>query len=785
MQRLGLGKWRATVVFMCILVFAVVMTAVDRGVFAMGFGDRAANLVVYGQRIEGAPGPVLFDARTYVPIKAIEGPLGLAVHWETDTKTLYINSLVGETAAPSAPLPYKEYETAHLVINDELITPTVAPIVYEGMVYLPVRELSALGLQVGWDARTATAYIGSLGNELPVVGSLTNLEKLLNTRMYEQRLVYKGEALFGGATTSAPVPTAAPVPPAAEATIESKANAPMDTLQNTASGSSDYSTTNVQVQGVDEADIVKTDGQFIYQVRNRQVSITRAYPVADMKQLATISFTDQDFYPQDLYVDGKQMVVIGRSNNMKLYQNMPEQITKRGINEPAVMPQKMIAAPYWGGNPTVKAIVYNIENAAEPKLVREVELEGDLLTSRKVGNHIYLLSNQHLYPVRPLPAQMRDTAISEEFAPIGMDKVQYFPGGTYSSYLLIAAFDLNAIDQGSVTEAFLGAGNNVYMSEQNLYISIPKGQGETAVYRFAVDKVDVEFKAKGAVPGNILNQFSMDEYQGHLRIATTSHSKENGQLNNNVYVLDTEMKTVGKVEGIAPNERIYSARFMGDKGYLVTFELVDPLFVLDLSKPADPKILGALKIPGFSNYLHPLDENHLLGIGRDTDVIDRKDASGKSLGRPFAIEKGIKLAIFDVRDVSNPIEKFSTVIGARGSSAEVLQNHKALYYENGLLGFALNETKPAAEPTQYGSFTFQGAVLYDVSLESGFDQVGKFTHLDTETYLKMGQYWHGADAEIRRIIRIGDTLYIISNRYLTAHDIKTLELVKKVESAQQ
>ncbi|MGE5654376.1 MAG: beta-propeller domain-containing protein, partial [Bacillota bacterium] len=451
----------------------------------------------------------------------------------------------------------------------------------------------------------------------------------------------------------------------------------------------------------------------------------------------------------------------------------------------SIAPKKMMIAPYWGGNPTVKAIVYNIENAAEPKLVREVELEGSLLTSRKVGNHIYLLSNQYLYPARPLPAQMRDTAISEEFTPIGMDKVQYFPGGTYSSYLLIAAFDLNAIEKGSVTEAFLGAGNNVYMSEENLYISIPKGQDETAVYRFAVDKANVEFRAKGSVPGNILNQFSMDEHKGHLRIATTSRTKENGQLNNNVYVLDGEMKTVGKVEGIAPNERIYSARFMGDKGYMVTFELVDPLFVLDLSKPNDPKILGALKIPGFSSYLHPLDDNHLLGIGRDTDVIERKDASGKILGRPFAIEKGIKLAIFDVRDLSNPIEKFSTIIGARGSQAEVLQNHKALYYENGLLGFALNETKPAAEPTGYGSFAFQGAVLYDVSLEKGFEQLGKITHLDNDTYLKMGQYWHGSDAEIRRIIRVSDKLYIISNRFITAHDIKTLELVRKVELAQQ
>ncbi|MGE5654728.1 MAG: stalk domain-containing protein, partial [Bacillota bacterium] len=148
MKQLDLRKWRLGLMLTSILLCALIVTAWNHGVLAMGFGERAAKLVVYGQRIEGVPGPVLFEARTYVPIKAIEGPLGLAVQWDTATKTLYINSGLRDQTVLTSPLPYKDYETANLVINGETIIPSAPPIIYEGMVYLPVRELAALGLEV-------------------------------------------------------------------------------------------------------------------------------------------------------------------------------------------------------------------------------------------------------------------------------------------------------------------------------------------------------------------------------------------------------------------------------------------------------------------------------------------------------------------------------------------------------------------------------------------------------------------------------------------------------------
>ncbi|KAF0194521.1 MAG: secreted protein with C-terminal beta-propeller domain, partial [Bacillota bacterium] len=422
---------------------------------------------------------------------------------------------------------------------------------------------------------------------------------------------------------------------------------------------------------------------------------------------------------------------------------------------------------------------YNISDKEDIKLVREVELEGYLVTSRKVGSHVYLLANKDMgYFVRPRVPLFRDSNIGEDYVEIGYNAIQYFPERSHPNYLLIAAFDLNDIGGGTVVDAFIGASENVYMSHDSLYIAVGRYNNTTSVYKFEVDGVDVDYVAKGEVPGNILNQFSMDEHKGHFRIATTNWN--NSGTTNNVYILDSAMKLSGKIEDIAPGERIYSARFMGDKGYLVTFEMVDPLFVIDLSNPQKPEILGALKIPGFSNYLHPLDENHLLGIGKDTDVMDRKDHTGKVVGQ-FVIEKGMKLAIFDVSDVNNPKEKYSEIIGGRGTHSEVLYNHKALLFntQSGTLAFPVTIYESGTE-TNWGAFEFQGAIVYKVSLTEGFDLEGKITHITSEEYSKMGNNYYDGSSEIKRALYIGNNFYAISDRAISAHNMTNFKEVNRL-----
>ena len=303
------------------------------------------------------------------------------------------------------------------------------------------------------------------------------------------------------------------------------------------------------------------------------------------------------------------------------------------------------------------------------------------------------------------------------------------------------------------------------------------------LYKFALDNGKIAYSARGRVPGTILNQFSLDEFRGHLRLATTTAPRDIGASvsKNNVYVLDTGLQITGRVEDLAPGEKIYAARFLGEKGYLVTFRTVDPLFVLDLQDPQKPRLLGALKIPGYSDYLHPYDENHLLGFGKDTLEIPLKDHQGRITGSNV-IELGLKLSLFDVSDVQNPVEKFKTTIGGPGTHSELLQNHKALLWskEKNLLAFPITVMEAKSSSTSqgfrcYGEFTFQGAYIYNLDLQKGFQLRGKITHLNEEDYLKAGQHWYDSDKNIERILYSQDTLYTLSPGRIKANTLADLK----------
>jgi uncharacterized secreted protein with C-terminal beta-propeller domain len=247
------------------------------------------------------------------------------------------------------------------------------------------------------------------------------------------------------------------------------------------------------------------------------------------------------------------------------------------------------------------------------------------------------------------------------------------------------------------------------------------------------------------------------------------------------------MKIGGKIEDIAPGEKIYSVRFMGDRGYMVTFKTVDPLFVIDLKNPRDPKILGALKIPGYSDYLHPYDENHIIGFGKDAIEVAHKDNNGNVVGTT-AYYLGMKVAIFDVTDVTKPIEEFKTTIGDRGTDSDLLHNHKALLFsrEKNLLAFPVTVTAVQKQPDgttvpEYGKFTFQGAYIYNIDLVNGFKLKGTISHISDEEYLKSGDYWYGSNKNIQRIMYMDNVLYTISNNKLMAHDMNSLNKLGELQ----
>jgi uncharacterized secreted protein with C-terminal beta-propeller domain len=274
----------------------------------------------------------------------------------------------------------------------------------------------------------------------------------------------------------------------------------------------------------------------------------------------------------------------------------------------------------------------------------------------------------------------------------------------------------------------------------------------------------------------VLDQFSMDEYDSHFRVATTTYGETTG---NHVYILDMGLNIVGSLEGLAPGEMIYSARFMGERGYMVTFRQVDPLFVIDLSDPNNPRELGYLKVTGYSDYLHPYDENHLIGIGKETTE------EGE-----FAWYQGVKISLFDVSDVSNPQEIDKLEIGDRGTDSPVLWDHKAFLFDKSrnLLVIPILEAKvdPAqypegVPPDAYGEPVWQGAYVFHVSLDGGIEEKGKITHVENIADPEKEYYYYYSPFAVERSLYIEDVLYTISQAKIKMNSLETLDYINEVE----
>ena len=546
---------------------------------------------------------------------------------------------------------------------------------------------------------------------LPVVGSAENLMKLLETR----------QQVYGGLV---------------------KYRVANDAMEATAAQDLGHSTTNVQVQGVDEGDVVKTDGSYLYHIAGNKVLITRAWPASSLEIAREIQV--DGFFPSTLYVDDKYLVIIGGQT-----EKSPE------------APEN--ADCCWPWMPTnTRVMVYDLADKDNIQLCRDFSLDGFTVTSRKKDNFLYLVNSQYTFRImedgKPQLPWYKDSEEGGKETVIGYDEICYFPDGEVSDYIMFAALDLEG---GKLeVDTYLGWAQNIYMSQNHLYIALTEGfNGNTSIYRFAVDGIKMEYKGKGTVSGFPLNQFAMDEHKGHFRIATTEH-KEDGPVNN-IYVLDEQMNVAGEIKGLAPGETIYAARFMGDMGYLVTFEMMDPLFAIDLSNPKKPKVLGELKIPGFSNYLHPLDDKHLLGLGQDTEINEFE-------GREFVVTKGLKLAIFDVSDVNNPREEHVVVLGDSGSWSEALYDHKAVFFHKGVLAIPAGITKGK---NWEANLVFQGALFFDIDLAKGIQELGRIAHTPPEGQEEGIYYWPGAN--IRRIVQIEDVYYTISDSQVMAHNADT------------
>ena len=515
----------------------------------------------------------------------------------------------------------------------------------------------------------------------------------------------------------------------------------------------DYSTTNIQVEGVDEADIVKSDGKYIYVVSGNKVVIIDAYPAEGARILSEIETNES---PIELFINGDKLVMLG-----------------------------------WA---FVK--VYDVSNRENPLLTRDVSFDGQYFDSRMVGSHVYVIINS--------PALYDNKIILPHISSNGNTKtvpateIYYFENTHDYSYGFTTVMAINAQDDGEdvTSETFLiGATQNIFVSSNNIYVTytdywvypLIERSNETSdpetettiIHKISIADGTIEYKSEGEVPGQVLNQFSMDEYQGYFRIATTTGWM--GQ--NNVYVLDGNLDIVGSLEGLAPGERIYSARFIGSRVYLVTFEKVDPLFVIDLEDPSNPRVLGELKIPGYSDYLHPYDETHLIGVGKD--AVDMGS---------FAWYQGVKIALFDVSDPENPIEISKYMIGDRGTDSYALQDHKAFLFSRQqnllvlpILLAEINEESYPGEipPDAYGEYVWQGAYVFNISLDDGLVLKGRITHFNNDDYVSEWRSYYSYDYSVQRSLYIDNVLYTISGRSVKMNNLEDLSEISEIELWQE
>jgi uncharacterized secreted protein with C-terminal beta-propeller domain len=545
----------------------------------------------------------------------------------------------------------------------------------------------------------------------------------------------------------------------------------------------EHSTTNVQVAGVDEADIVKNDGKYLYAISGQSLFILAAYPPEQARVLSKI-VCDKEASLTEMYIEGDRLVVIGTNNYYG-----PEPLEKSDVPPPAYL--TFIA-------------IYDITDRAKPELVRNIEYEGYYSTSRMVDGHVYVVLTTYpdyvVYEKKDLRCSdiipgYRDTRKGQ--APGGLEPacgyqdVESVDPETFSSFLSILTVSLP--DGGDTVDKRVIAGysESVYASAKHLYVVGSKyrywgywpqsgvEEQRTTIYKFKLDGPKTTYITSAEVPGTVLNQFSMDESDGYFRIATTSGhvSREGSTSTNNVYVLDGDLKTTGRLEGMAPGETIYSARFIGNRAYLVTFKKVDPFFVLDLADPGNPRVLGALKIPGYSDYMHPYDENHIIGIGKN--AVEATPEEGD-----FAWYQGMKIALFDVTDVANPREMYKVEIGDRGTDSYALNDHKAFLFDREknllVLPVLLAEMTPeqkASRDTQafdYGQYTYQGAYVYDISLAGGIRLKGRVTHMDDPSELNRDYYYYDSKDAVKRCLYIGDSLYTVSEAEVRVNNLYSL-----------
>ncbi len=518
-------------------------------------------------------------------------------------------------------------------------------------------------------------------------------------------------AINGKDTTTTDL-TVAPTYNQLYSTIKKLSNSHENLLNGETTGSvSDgaSSTTNNQVAGVDEADFVKNDGKHIYILSGGSVQIFESNN-GKPKLICALPVLEENEFANSIFVAENRLVVLAQINS----------------------------------NTQIK--VYNTTDKSAPVLIQSVSQSGYINTARLVDDTLFLLTNHLVYKADMAKTKPETFVPCVGGAPVAEQDISIIGSTQIPSYLVVSATNITTAKL-TASESVLGGAENVYATKENLYYTFTKYTqsqnnsyvNNTVIVKMALGKEDITILADTVIEGVPLNQFSLDEHNGNLRIVTTSQknlvfeglldsvSSSDTVQTNNLFVLDKNLNKIGEITNLAQDERVYSVRFSGDIGYFVTFRQVDPLFAVDLSNPEKPKILSTLKIPGFSEYLHEYGSDYLFGFGKSaTDT---------------GLVTGIKLSMFNVSDPANVTEQ--QTLNIEGAWSEVSENHKAIMVDSNqnIIAFSVSDTYARTKVYVYGFTEKRGffekaeLTLPTVEQSTRFLWIDKYFYVATDTGL--------------------------------------------------
>jgi uncharacterized secreted protein with C-terminal beta-propeller domain len=570
----------------------------------------------------------------------------------------------------------------------------------------------------------------------------------------------------------------------------------------------DYSKTNTQVENVDEADIIKTDGKYVYSLTADKIVITNVENLAKPEVIGKVAIEESEYIPEDLVLYNDYLIAIGTKSTTSYSTR---------------------------SNSTTGVFVYDMKDKKNLYVVKEFEIAGKYNTCRVANGKFSIIVNS-IMTSKYSNVKEEDLNLSyyenSSRKNIDLNNVQYIANGERVNYTTdIMVTDLDNITKDANVYKYLFDMENAYVSENAIYLADqtydrgqtselspwsifgPKGifglrdavestyynsystsTYKTRIYKLSMKDDKLEMVGKLTTEGKLLDQYSMDEKDGNLRVALNSSTKGDNQ-GTRIEVYDQSLKLIGKSVAVEPDEKMYASRFIGDKAYLVTYKNMDPLFVVDLADPTNPKFLGKLNISGYSTYLHPYDENHLIGIGMETETTPVRNSSGRVTTSTTRIT-GMKIALFDISNFQNPKVVSTVKIGDSGTSSAALNNPKAMLFdlEHKLIAIpvtnipmdltGLEENDISELMSTYSSSykkyyqqrdISEGYAVFSIDAEEGIKQRAIITH-----NFKIN-YSNYKNSSCMRGVRIGDYLITVSAKGMQVNDIATLSSISELD----